>query len=323
MSRNNRPYFNMNLQSSEFVNQVVCFSPTKRQLFEDAHTNNVGVSMKNVKCKGDGTIFVGESGTVKIEKLGFKPNFLLPLNTIAEVINEVPAKSKINVCGHLLLDEITSAVVKGANIPIRRGHICDSTGHIKITLWREYVNVLHDTSYAFSSVVKSIYNNCPEIQTGNSTSFKKCDPVPDIKRPQTDDNVTIETTFFASAYICRMKCLFCNTDVIVADDKKKIIDCEKCGGTALFNNMDSSKFWNVIIVNNNIHVKLRVTDAMVREAVAGGSTTMAIYQIKLAMLTNKYIITYNPVSGNVECMVSDPEDDEAVECDAPESILNK
>ena len=154
----------MNLQSSDSVNQVVCFSPTKRQLFEDAHTNNAGVSMKNVKSKGDGTIFVGDSSTVKIEKLGFKANFSLPLTSIAEVINEVPAQSKINVCGHLLLEETTSVVVKGANIPIRRGHICDGTGHIKITLWRECVDVLHDTSYIFSSVVKSIYNNCPEIQ---------------------------------------------------------------------------------------------------------------------------------------------------------------
>ena len=225
MSRNNRPYFNMNLQSSDSVNQVVCFSPTKRQLVEDAHTNNARVSMKNVKSKGDGTIFVGDSSTVKIEKLGFKPNFSLPLTTIA-VINEVPAQSKINVCGHLLLEETTSVVVKGANIPIRRGHICDGTGHIKITLWRECVDVLHDTSYIFSSVVKSIYNNCPEIQTGNSTSFKKCQPVPDIKRPLIDDNETIETTFFGSAYVCRIKCLFCNADVIVGDEKKKVVQCE-------------------------------------------------------------------------------------------------
>ena len=67
--------------------------------------------------------------------------------------------------------------------------------------------------------------------------------------------------------------------------------------------MDSNKYWNVIILNNNIHVKLEISDAMVREVVAGGSEEMAIDQIKLAVLTNKYIITYNPVSGNIECMV--------------------
>ena len=85
--------------------------------------------------------------------------------------------------------------------------------------------------------------------------------------------------------------------------RRKLCNVSNVGGTALFQNMDCNKFWNVIILNNNIHVKLEISDAMVREVVAGGSEEMAIDQIKLAMLTNKYIITYNPASGNIECMV--------------------
>ena len=139
----------MNIQSSEKVSPVVCFSPTKRKLFEEAQNNNSGVSLTHVNRGEDETIFVSESSTVKLEKLGFKPDFELPLHSIAEVINEVAVKTKINVCGHVLLDDITSVVVKGTDIPIRRGHICDKTGSIKLTLWREYVNIKHDTSYTF------------------------------------------------------------------------------------------------------------------------------------------------------------------------------
>ena len=60
---------------------------------------------------------------------------------------------------------------------------------------------------------------------------------------------------------------------------------------------------------------------MVRDNVAGGDRSMAVDQIKLARLSNKYLITYDPVSGNIDSLTESVAVDSDKE-NVPESILD-
>ena len=94
LSKKNKPYFNLNIEENGGVRQAVCFSPTKKKLFDEANIKDAGLSITGSKISSDGTVLINESTKVKIETLGFQPSFELPCKTVKQIINEVPLKSK-------------------------------------------------------------------------------------------------------------------------------------------------------------------------------------------------------------------------------------
>ena len=66
MSKKNKPYFNLELESQVQVHHAVCFSPGKKQLFQEVLENKEGVEMKKIKYGEDSeTILFGEFSSVK------------------------------------------------------------------------------------------------------------------------------------------------------------------------------------------------------------------------------------------------------------------
>ena len=58
---------------------------------------------------------------IKEEKLGFQPNSEISTETIKTIINEVSVKSKVNVNGILLLEDLKHVKVASQDVPIRNG----------------------------------------------------------------------------------------------------------------------------------------------------------------------------------------------------------
>lgn len=185
------------------VHRAVCYSPSKRKIFDEAEQTQYGVSIHQAQKKADGTIFIHDNTNIKLEQLGVQPKFEVPTRTVAEIIKKVPVNTSINVTGHLKLDEITKVSVSGQEVNIRRGYFYDETGHIKITLWREYTSLKHDSSYIICDVKKGIYNSRAEIQTTNTTSFKEIKTITNYSPPEEDVAAAVTTTgkFFAVKYV--------------------------------------------------------------------------------------------------------------------------
>lgn len=136
LSRKNKPYFNLHIEDEQKVHQAVCFSPSKKRLFDDVLRKGKGVTICNAHLGVDGsTILINDSTKIKEEQLGFQPNLDIETKLVKEIVNEVPVKNKVNVVGHVLLDEVTKVSVKGQDVPIRNGYICDGTGFSKLPLW--------------------------------------------------------------------------------------------------------------------------------------------------------------------------------------------
>ena len=211
-SRKNKPYFNMDIETeNKQLQPIVCFSPSKRKLFVDAVANNTGCSITNARVSKDkDTVFVTDYTKVKSTSLGFSPCFEVTYHSIHEAVNEIPLDSKVNVRGVLVLGEPQTVKVFGADVPIRNGHICDSSGNIKICLWREYAELENNRTYAFSGLVKGNYNNSVQLQTSSSTTFSEEFPIEDFIPPQHNDEeiaAVHEKKFLTAQVMSRKKCI--------------------------------------------------------------------------------------------------------------------
>ena len=97
MSHKNKQYFNINIEDVNKIHQAVCFSPSKKRLFDEVHTSEAGISILDARVGSDGTtLLINDSSKVKEEKLGFQPNSEISTETIKTIINEVSVKSKVN-----------------------------------------------------------------------------------------------------------------------------------------------------------------------------------------------------------------------------------
>ena len=298
------------LLDNEGVHQAVCFSPTKKKLFDEANFNVSGISITGSKVGSNGTILINESTSVKIETLGFQPTFQLPCKTITEIINEVPVKSKTNVIGVVKLDEKTTVSVSGQDVTIRRGHLCDHTGNIKLTLWREYTNLLNNSSYMFSSLVKTQFNNTIELQSTNSTSVKQVEDITDFESPALDVKTTL-CTFVGAHFVYNVSCMFCKERIPIDDsDTTKLVTCTGCNGSALLENLPQSKYWTVIVKINDVRIDMTITSAIINEYLSNVSN-LKIDQMKLYLLTNKFMVTHDVLSGAVNKLVVESQSDQS------------
>ena len=212
MSKRNKPYFNMNIEDEKKIHQAVCFSPSKKRLFDEAHITDKGVSISDARFGADGTtLLINDSTKIREEKLGFLPNNEIATQTIKKIINEVPVKTKVNVHGKLLLEESKHVKVNGQDVPIRNGYICDPTGYVKITLWREYTSLVHEMTYTFISLVKTTFDNVCQLQTCQSTSHKQVADL--LKYEAPCENLHTETKnscrIIGLVFAHKVVCLFC------------------------------------------------------------------------------------------------------------------
>ena len=301
LSKKNKPYFNLNLEENGGVRQAVCFSPTKKKLFDEANIKDAGLSITGSKISSDGTVLINESTKVKIETLGFQPSFELPCKTVKQIINEVPLKSKTNVIGIIKLEEETTASVAGQDVAIRRGYLCDDTGSIKLTLWREYAaNLYNSGSYMFSSLVKTLFNNTVELQSTNSTSFKQVEDITNFVEP-TEDSKSTQCTFVGAVFIHHVKCLFCNILIPMNEDIEKenntrLVTCVRCKGSAMSNCLSHNKFWNVIAIVEGTRIDMKINSSIIDKCLP---SDLELDQMKLYLLTKTFQLTYDELSGVV------------------------
>ena len=154
----NRDYFNVDIETQTDIRKAICFSPSKRKLFEEAALNRSGCEIQNAHDNADKTLFVSDYSTVKTADLGFPRTNSYKYLTVSEVINEVQVDQKVNVRGLVVLNDTKYVTVAGKNdVPIREGHIIDETASMKITVWREYINIPNNVTYNFLDLLKVRY----------------------------------------------------------------------------------------------------------------------------------------------------------------------
>ena len=115
--KNNRQYFNADLETDSAVKTAVCFSPSKRRLFEESSVNHTGCEIRNASVN-ESTVFVSDYSTVHLKELGFSRTNQYEFLTIANIINEVSLNTKVNAAGAVELEPVryvtvgTSAVAR-------------------------------------------------------------------------------------------------------------------------------------------------------------------------------------------------------------------
>lgn len=292
LSKKNKPYYNLNFEvSNKKVHQAVCFSPSKRRLLAEAEKDCVGVCISNFKFSNDGTMMIGDDSCLKKELLGFKPDYQLPTKTISEILNEENMSKNINVVGVLKLEEKTSVNVNGAEIPIRRGYLCDQTESIKITLWREYADQLDDnTTYILTNVKKHIYNSVAEIQTTHTTSFRQVDHMENHVPEKQTTTTKIQTELIGAKYHHIVKCLFCREMIDCKTSDNIVVECNKCNGSAKLTSLSQNKYW--VVIAKDTLLKLTIDAALT-------DSEMSIDQYQVFLLSNTFEVEYNQISTKV------------------------
>ena len=188
--------------------------------------------------------------------------------------------------------------VSGQDVVLRRGYLCDSTGHIKITLWREYSNLKTGCSYILCDMRKGVYNSRAEIQSTNTTSYKEIEPLDQYSLPEEDPAATVSTTgrFIAVKYVHNTKCVFCNENVNIhnsdINSTTDLLHCPKCEGTTLFKLIKSSKYWIVAVNLGSRRIDLSIDSVLLDD--------LSTDQLQVYLLSNEFKLKYDAFSGKVE-----------------------
>ena len=210
--KNNRPYFNLDLETENEVINVFCFSPSKRQLFVESANDHTGCEIQNATVKNPTTIFVCDYSTIRAKELGFPRTNTYEFKTVCEVINEVPLNTQVNL--HVVVDltEIRYITVGNDEVPNRDGFIIDNTANMKLTLRREYTTIESGQTFDFLRLVKIKYAGEIVLQSINSTSYSTSQhqienyEVPERNSSVQLDNVYILAIAVSVSYVCNLPC---------------------------------------------------------------------------------------------------------------------
>ena len=212
-----KPYSNLHLETADQkIVRAVCFSSVKRKLLDRAEQNQLGLHISNSTIGQDGTLKINDNSFIREENLGFKPTYRLPIHTIAEVINEIALDTHVNIEGVVITGDMDSVAVSGQQVKIKKGHICDTTGYVKLCLWREYTEVENGVSYIITNLRKTSFQNEVELQTTNTTSYRKLNKaLINFIAPGEGsmELLTVEGKFAAAKLVNYTKCLFCETKI--------------------------------------------------------------------------------------------------------------
>ena len=132
---------------------MLCFSLAKRRLFNELSAERHGCVINSRKA-GKDAICINDYSTVEEKELGFFQDPGVEYMSINDVINQVALDSKVNVRGVVILDQTRTVRAHGEDVSIREGYLVDETSRNKLTLWREYRNLLDNRStYDLKNVV--------------------------------------------------------------------------------------------------------------------------------------------------------------------------
>ena len=115
-------------------------------------------------------IYINDYSMVQEKELGFSHNPAVDYLTVDKVLHQVPLDAKVHARGVVVLDEIRNVHSRGEEISIRDGYLVDETGRIKLTLWREYCDLLDNRStYDLKNLLKMKYSGEIRLQTSHNT----------------------------------------------------------------------------------------------------------------------------------------------------------
>ena len=297
--RTNKPYFNADFETDKRVTDLVCFSPSKRELFAQVATNRGGCEITNANTN-DQTIIVSDYSTVRAKELGFTRNSVYTFKTVAEVINEIALDSTINTRGVLALDEVRHLDVSNEKIPIREGFLIDETGSVKITLWREYTRLEDGVTYDLLKVVKIKYAGEERLQTVHNTMYERSLEqvenyiIPERNQPE----VLRDASIIAIEEDSLLLCGICKSTAFPGN--KPLYTCGDCKSTMLTDKLRKKSVKKVTVQNGADRFKLNCHLQNVSRCFPDKNTElMDTEQLTLLLLTNTFVITYENTTGNV------------------------
>ena len=88
------------------------------------------------------------------------------------------------------------------------------------------------------------------------------------------------------------------------------VSCTGCNGSALLENLPQSKYWTFIVKINDVRIDMTITSAIINEYLSNVSN-LKIDQMKLYLLTNKFMVTHDVLSGAVNKLVVESQSDQS------------
>ena len=300
-AKSGKPYFRAEVQGAEKVENVVCFSPSKRRLFNELSFEGKGCIINNVKSAKD-CIYVNDYSTVQEKELGFVQNPSVDYLNISQVLNEVPLDNKVHVRGVAVLEEARTVMSNGEEIHIREGFLVDENQKIPLTLWREYCALIDSrTTYNFKNLVKMKYASEIRLQTSHNTSYEiSAEQIENYAEIPIILDIDMDAVQFVSIECGGYHCIECKKPV--AEDTKEdlVIKCTNCNKVMLIKSLKRKKIHAVFVGEGAERLKLYVHEELLQlcfpDKLIG---EMEEKQLAILLLNNRFDISYKESSMNI------------------------
>ena len=187
-----------------------------------------GCTINNVKS-GKDVLYVKDYSTIQEKELGFPQRPDVNYMTVAQVINQVAVDNKVNVRGVVILDEIRNVRVRDEDVSIREGYLVDGNNRIKLTLWREYCDLLENRStYDLRNLLKMKYSGELRLQSLHNTSYSRSvEQIEDYQGIPVVEGLVLANVKIDSIESSLPLCPKCNKP-IDHDKQKAIVKCGNC-----------------------------------------------------------------------------------------------
>ena len=300
VAKSGKQYFRLEIQTAKKVDDALCFSPSKRRLFDELCVQRSGCVINNVK-KGKDTLYVNDYSTVEKKELGFSQNPAVEYMRIEQVINQVALDSKVNVKGLVILDDVRIVRVHGEDVNIREGHLVDETSRIKITLWREYCDLENNTTYNLRNVAKMKYSGEIQLQTLHNTTFSlSSEQIEEYEEIPIVEDVNLSNVSIGSIEASPPYCPECSKPVVHPNKDDLLVTCSNCSKVMLFSNLKRKKSHFIIVGNGLEKRKMSVHEDLLQVCFPEKDVQeMHESQVMILLLTNKFNISYKDTSMHV------------------------
>ena len=194
----------------------------------------------NVKLKsGEKTAFVSNYSTVHQKKLGFPRTNIYKYKSVADIINEVPLNSQVNAHGVVNVKDVKHVTVNNQKVPIREAYLCDHSGNIILTLWRQYTDIENSKTYQFLRLLKIKYGGDIVLQSTAGTAFILSDEqiehleVPEQNQPVVLKNAGVVAFDITESHVCGI----CKAAAIPGDSQ--LFKCDNCTNVMFRSNIEN------------------------------------------------------------------------------------
>ena len=227
-----RPYFDMDLQTSNGKKRAVCFCKDRYRIFKELDESGDQGCVILSYDQGDNDIIINDSSKVSKSALNFQRSKEIKYFDINSIINEFSLYTRVNIKGKTTdLSIPTESEVKGTMMAIKTAIIHDQSGFAPITFFGDILcdTLENDKCYDFQNLSLSKYRSDRILKTTEITKFVEIDDLQiNTEGRATNSNIIKRGKIVlvnSKSLIIKYKCPECKNDIRIEED---FATCDSC-----------------------------------------------------------------------------------------------